>query len=210
MNLENKGRWQIMSKNFDEKQQELVKFIFDFTKENGYTPSVREMCDKMHFASTSTIFYYLNKCEQQGIIKRAKGKNRAIELVNAPEFNGVPLVGKVAAGEPILAQQNIEDYYELPANLFDYKNNELFLLNVQGNSMINIGINNGDKIVVKKQNTANNGQIVVAMVDDSATVKRFFKENGYYRLQPENDEMQPIIVSEVEILGIVVGLIRQY
>ena len=199
-----------MSKNFDEKQQELVKFIFDFTKENGYTPSVREMCDKMHFASTSTIFYYLNKCEQQGIIKRAKGKNRAIELVNAPEFNGVPLIGKVAAGEPILAEQNIEDYYELPSNLFDYKNNELFLLNVQGNSMINIGINNGDKIVVKKQNTANNGQIVVALVDDSATVKRFYKENGYYRLQPENDEMQPIIVSEVEILGIVVGLFRKY
>ena len=198
-----------MSKNFDEKQQELIKYIYDFTREHGYTPSVREMCDRMHFASTSTIFYYLQKCEDQGIIRRAKGKNRAIELVNPPE-NGVPLVGRVAAGEPILAEQNIEDYFELPENLFDYKNEELFMLNVKGESMKKIGINNGDKIIVKKQNTAYNGQIVVALVDDSATVKRFFKENGYYRLQPENDEMEPIIVSEVSILGIVVGLIRKY
>ena len=199
-----------MSKNFDEKQQELIKFIYEFTKQHGYTPSVREMCNKMNFASTSTIFYYLNKCEEQGIIRRAKGKNRAIELVNAPELNGVPVVGRVAAGEPILAEQNIEDYIALPENLFDYKNEELFILNVKGDSMINVGINNGDKIIVKRQNVANNGQIVVALVDDSATVKRFYKENGYYRLQPENDTMSPIIVSEVSILGLVVGLIRKY
>lgn len=199
-----------MSKNFDEKQQELIKFIFEFTKQNGYTPSVREMCDKMKFASTSTIFYYLQKCEEQGIIRRAKGKNRAIELVNAPELNGVPVIGQVAAGEPIFAEQNIEDYLELPSNMFDYKNEDLFILNVKGDSMINIGINNKDKIIVKRQNTASNGQIVVALVDDSATVKRFYKENGYYRLQPENDHMDPIIVSEVSILGIVVGLLRKY
>ncbi|MBQ8468800.1 MAG: transcriptional repressor LexA [Clostridia bacterium] len=199
-----------MSKNFDEKQQELIKFIYDFTREHGYTPSVREMCNHMKFASTSTIFYYLQKCEDQGIIRRSKGKNRAIELVNAQELSGVPLVGRVAAGEPILAEQNIEDYFELPTNLFDYNNEELFMLNVKGESMIKIGINNGDKIIVKKQNTANNGQIVVALVDDSATVKRFYKENGYYRLQPENDTMEPIIVGEVSILGIVVGLIRKY
>ena len=199
-----------MSKNFDEKQQELIKFIYDFTKQNGYTPSVREMCNKMNFASTSTIFYYLNKCEEQGIIRRAKGKNRAIELVNAPEYNGVPVVGRVAAGEPILAEQNIEDYIALPENLFDYKNEDLFILNVKGDSMINIGINSGDKIIVKRQSIATNGQIVVALVDDSATVKRFYKENGYYRLQPENDNMEPIIVSEVSILGLVVGLIRKY
>lgn len=199
-----------MSKNFDEKQQELIKFIYEFTKQNGYTPSVREMCNKMNFASTSTIFYYLNKCEEQGIIRRAKGKNRAIELVNAPEISGVPVVGRVAAGEPILAEQNIEDYITLPENLFDYKNEELFILNVKGDSMINIGINNGDKIIVKRQNVASNGQIVVALVDDSATVKRFYKENGYYRLQPENDTMSPIIVSEVSILGLVIGLIRKY
>ena len=199
-----------MSKNFDEKQQHLLQFIYEFTKKNGYTPSVREMCDKMNFASTSTIFYYLKKCEEQGYIKRAKGKNRAIELARMNEFEGVPVVGKVAAGEPILALENIEDYIELPANLFDYQNDQLFILNVQGESMINIGINDGDKLIVKKQNTARNGEIVVALVDDSATVKRFYKESDHFRLQPENDNMKPIIVKEVNILGLVVGLIRKY
>lgn len=200
-----------MSKNFDEKQQQLVQFIYDFTKQNGYTPSVREMCTKMNFASTSTIFYYLKKCEEQGIIKRAKGKNRAIELADNPLLNGgVPVVGKVAAGEPILAIQNIEDYIQLPSNLFDYDNNELFILTVKGESMINVGINEGDKLIVKKQNSANNGQIVVALVDDSATVKTFYKEKDHFRLQPENDFMKPIIVSNVEILGLVIGLIRKY
>ncbi len=200
-----------MGKNFDEKQQQLIQFIYDFTKQNGYTPSVREMCVKMNFASTSTIFYYLKKCEEQGIIKRAKGKNRAIELADNPMLTGgVPVVGKVAAGEPILAIQNIEDYIQLPPNLFDYNNNELFILTVKGDSMINVGINNGDNLIIKKQNTAYNGQIVVALVDDSATVKTFYKENGYFRLQPENDSLRPIIVKNVEILGIVIGLIRKY
>ena len=186
-----------MSKNFDEKQQQLVQFIYDFTKQNGYTPSVREMCNKMNFASTSTIFYYLKKCEEQGIIKRAKGKNRAIELANNPMLNGgVPVVGKVAAGEP--------------PTLFDCENNDLFVLTVKGDSMIEVGINDGDNLVIKKQNTAHNGQIVVALVDDSATVKTFYKENGYFRLQPENRSMRPIIVRHVEILGIVIGLIRRY
>lgn len=200
-----------MSKNFDQKQQELVQFIYDFTKRNGYTPSVREMCTKMNFASTSTIFYYLKKCEEQGVIRRAKGKNRAIELVDNPHFSGgVPVVGKVAAGEPILAVENIEDYVQLPSNLFDYDNNELFILSVKGESMINAGINDGDNLIVKKQSTANNGEIVVALVDDSATVKTFYKEKGYFRLQPENSFMKPIIVDNVEILGKVIGLIRKY
>ncbi len=199
-----------MSKNFENKQQELVKFIYDFTKQNGYTPSVREMCAKMNFASTSTIFYYLQKCEEQGIIRRAKGKNRAIELVNENYNSGIPVVGRVAAGQPILATENIEDYIELPSNLFDTSSQELFILNVKGDSMIKIGINNGDKLIVKKQNTAENGQIAVALLDDSATVKRFFKEDSHFRLQPENDTMSPIIVDEVYILGIVVGLIRKY
>lgn len=200
-----------MSKNFDEKQQQLVAFIYDYTKRNGYTPSVREMCTKMNFASTSTIFYYLKKCEEQGIIKRAKGKNRAIELADNPMLNGgVPVVGKVAAGEPILAVQNIEDYIQLPPNLFDYQNNELFILTVKGESMIEVGINDGDNLIVKKQSTAHNGEIVVALVDDSATVKTFYKENGYFRLQPENRIMKPIIVKNVQILGKVIGLIRKY
>lgn len=200
-----------MSRNFDEKQRELVQFIYDFTRQNGYTPSVREMCNKMNFASTSTIFYYLKKCEEQGIIKRAKGKNRAIELADNPILGGgVPVVGKVAAGEPILAVENIEDYIKLPKNLFDYENEDLFILTVQGESMIEVGINDGDKLIVKRQNSANNGDIVVALVEDSATVKTFYKERGYFRLQPENYSMKPIIVNNVDILGKVIGLIRKY
>lgn len=200
-----------MSRNFDEKQQELIQFIYDFTRQNGYTPSVREMCNKMNFASTSTIFYYLKKCEEQGIIRRAKGKNRAIELADNPMLGGgVPVVGKVAAGEPILAVENIEDYIKLPKNLFDYENEDLFILTVQGESMIEVGINDGDKLIVKRQNSADNGEIVVALVDDSATVKTFYKERGYFRLQPENYTMKPIIVKNVEILGKVIGLIRKY
>lgn len=200
-----------MSRNFDEKQRELIQFIYDFTKQNGYTPSVREMCNKMNFASTSTIFYYLKKCEEQGIIRRAKGKNRAIELADNPTLSGgVPVVGKVAAGEPILAIENIEDYIQLPKNLFDYENNDLFILTVKGDSMVDVGINTGDKLIVKKQNSASNGEIVVALVDDSATVKTFYKECGYFRLQPENATMKPIIVDNVEILGKVIGLIRKY
>lgn len=200
-----------MSRNFDEKQRELIQFIYDFTRQNGYTPSVREMCNKMNFASTSTIFYYLKKCEEQGIIRRAKGKNRAIELADNPMLGGgVPVVGKVAAGEPILAVENIEDYIKLPKNLFDYENEDLFILTVQGESMIEVGINDGDKLIVKRQNSASNGEIVVALVDDSATVKTFYKERGYFRLQPENYTMKPIIVNSVEILGKVIGLIRKY
>lgn len=200
-----------MSRNFNEKQRELIQFIYDFTKQNGYTPSVREMCNKMNFASTSTIFYYLKKCEEQGIIRRAKGKNRAIELADNPTlFGGVPVVGKVAAGEPILAIENIEDYIQLPKNLFDYENNNLFILTVKGDSMVDVGINTGDKLIVKKQNSASNGEIVVALVEDSATVKTFYKEHGYFRLQPENATMKPIIVDNVEILGKVIGLIRKY
>ena len=200
-----------MSKNFDEKQQQLVQFIYDFTKQNGYTPSVREMCNKMNFASTSTIFYYLKKCEEQGIIKRAKGKNRAIELANNPMLNGgVPVVGKVAAGEPILAIQNIEDYMQLPPTLFDCENNDLFVLTVKGDSMIEVGINDGDNLVIKKQNTAHNGQIVVALIDDSATVKRFYKKENKIILHPENDNMQDMVFDDVVILGVVKGLMRKF
>jgi repressor LexA len=156
------------------------------------------------------VFYYLQKCEDQGLIKRQKGKNRAIELVGEAYGNSVPVIGRVAAGEPILAVQNIEEYLQLPQNLFDNTSGDLFVLTVKGNSMIEAGINSGDKIVVRRQSVAVNGEIVVALVDDSATVKRFYKEDDHYRLQPENSNMVPIIVSEVTILGIVVGLIRKY
>ena len=193
------------------KEEQLVQYISDFTKQNGYAPSVREMRDKMNFASTSTVAYYLAKCEQKGLLKRTKGKNRALELAdNLKDDNSVPLVGKVAAGEPILAVENIEDYIALPPNMFDNSEGNLFMLTISGNSMINAGINNGDKIIVRQQSTAQNGEIVVALVEDSATCKRFYAENGHYRLQPENDNMQPIIVSSVAILGVVVGLLRKY
>jgi repressor LexA len=199
-----------MSKNFEAKQQELLNYIYEFTKQNGYTPSLREMCAKMNFASTSSVFYYLQKCEDQGLIRRSKGKNRAIELVGEAYGNTVPVVGKVAAGEPIFAEQNIEEYLQLPQNMFDNSCGDLFALTIRGNSMIEAGINSGDKVIVRRQNVANNGDIVVALIDESATVKRFYKENNYYRLQPENSTMQPIILDSVIVLGIVVGLIRKY
>ncbi len=195
----------------ENKEKQLVEFIAQFMEQRGYAPSVREMQEKMNFASTSTVAYYLDRCEEKGLIKRTKGKNRALEV--AEEFKGgnsIPLVGKVAAGEPILAIENIEDYIDLPARLFDNADGKLFLLTISGNSMINAGINNGDTIVVRQQNTAENGEIVVALLDDSATCKRFFAEKGHYRLQPENDTMRPIIVDDVTILGLVVGLIRKY
>lgn len=188
----------------------LYEFIESFIQKNSYPPSVRDMCEGMNISSTATIVYHLKKLESQGKISRGKQKNRAIEMKTEKlESQTIPVVGKVAAGQPILAVENIEDNFLVSNNIFG-KSDDLFILNVSGDSMVNAGILNGDKIVVQKQNTAENGQIVVAMVDDCATVKRFYKENGHIRLQPENDFMEPIIVNDAEILGKVVGLVRNY
>lgn len=191
----------------------ILKFINDFVLKHGYAPSVREICKKMGLTSTSTVFYYLKKLEDEGLINRDYGKNRAIKVnIQTSENSNKNLfnvIGKVAAGKPIFAVENIENQIEIPPELFGINTGDMFILNVSGDSMVNAGIFNGDKIIVKKQETAENGEIVVAMIDDSATVKRFYNEKGHVRLQPENDFMEPIIVDDCKILGIVTGLIRQ-
>lgn len=195
-----------MRKKID-KTQEVFEFIQKFIEENGYAPTVREICKACDIASTASAFYILNDLAEKGLISKTKvgeNKRRAISL-NQKSIK-VPLVGTVAAGEPIFAQENYEDYFSIPSNLF--QGEDLFMLTVKGDSMINIGMFNGDKIVVKKQPSAENGEIVVALVDDSATVKRFFKREGKIILHPENDDMDDFIFDDVTILGKVVGLMR--
>lgn len=198
-----------MSK-LDSTLDKLYNCIKDYFEKNNYQPTIRELCDMMGVRSPSTVFYYLEKLEAQGKIKKSNNKSRAIELVEydtkSNKTTKIPLIGNVAAGTPILAFENYEDVYELSSNIFS--NNDLFMLNIQGDSMINAGIYNGDKVVVKQQQTADNGDIVVAMINGSATVKRYFKEENIIRLQPENDSLEPIYSKEVTILGKVVGLIR--
>lgn len=198
-----------------EKMNSILLFIKKFTQEYKYPPSVREICKGMAIKSTATVYYYLRLLEENGHIKKAQSKNRALEVITPysesfPAKNNIdiPLVGRIAAGEPILATQNLDNVYSMPSDLFNV-GGELFMLKVCGHSMIEAGIMNSDNIIIRKQSTADNGQIVVAMLDGNATVKRFFKEKDHYRLHPENEIMKDIIVKEVDILGIVVGLIRQ-
>ena len=194
----------------------LYNEISKFLDKNGYPPTVREMCNIMGVKSSSTIFYYLEKLEAQGKIKKSNNKNRAIELVkdyveedikSNENVNKIPLLGDVAAGTPIMAFENYDEVYEISTNLFNSSN--LFMLTIKGESMINAGIFSGDKVVVKKQSSANNGDIVVAMINGNATVKRYYKEDSRIKLKPENDTMEPIYSTEVTILGKVIGLIRQ-
>ena len=195
-----------------EKQQEILDFLKNEILSKGYPPSVREICEAVHLKSTSSVFSHLEKLEKNGYIRRDPTKPRAIEIID-DNFNltrrevvNVPLVGQVAAGQPILATQNIENYFPIPSEYMP--NQQSFLLRVRGESMINVGIFDGDLILVKKQPTCENGDIVVALVDDSATVKRFFREKDHIRLQPENDTMDPIIVPDCQILGKVFGVFR--
>ena len=194
------------------KQTEILDYIKLQILNKGYPPSVRDICEAVNLKSTSSVHAHLETLEKNGYIRRDPTKPRAIEIID-DNFNltrrevvNVPLVGKVAAGEPLLAVENVVSYFPIPAEYMP--NQELFMLTVKGDSMINAGIFNGDNIIVSKQNSAHNGEIIVALVDDSATVKRFYKEEGHIRLQPENDTMEPIIVSDCEILGKVIGLIR--
>ncbi len=194
------------------KQQEILDYMESCILTKGYPPSVREICEAVHLKSTSSVHSHLSSLEENGYIRRDPTKPRAIEILDESfsyprrEVAEVPLIGSVAAGMPILAEENVEDYFPIPADLLP--NAETFMLKVKGESMIKAGIYDGDRVIVESQNTALNGEIVVALLDDSATVKRFFKEEGHYRLQPENDSMDPIIVDEVEILGKVIGLFR--
>jgi repressor LexA len=195
-----------------EKQQEILDFLKNEILSKGYPPSVREICEAVHLKSTSSVFSHLEKLEKNGYIRRNPTKPRAIEIID-DNFNltrrevvNVPLVGQVAAGQPILATQNIENYFPIPTEFMP--NQQSFLLRVRGESMINVGIFDGDLILVKKQPTCENGDIVVALVEDSATVKRFYREKDHIRLQPENDNMDPIIVADCQIIGKVFGVFR--
>ena len=194
------------------KQTEILEYIKECVLKKGYPPSVREICEAVHLKSTSSVHSHLATLEEKGYIRRDPTKPRTIEIIDE-EFNparrelvNIPVVGTVAAGQPILAEENISDYFPIPADILP--NADVFMLEVKGESMINAAILNGDKLIVRIQNTAENGDKVVALLDDSATVKTFYKEDGHYRLQPENDSMDPIIADHVQILGKVVGAIR--
>ena len=194
------------------KQQEILEYIKQEILNKGYPPAVREICEAVHLKSTSSVHSHLETLEKNGYIRRDPTKPRAIEIID-DNFNltrrevvNVPIIGQVAAGQPLLAVENIENYFPIPTEFMP--NAETFMLKVKGDSMINAGIFNGDKILVQKQSDAQNGDIVVALVDDSATVKTFYKEDGHFRLQPENDTMDPIIVNECSILGKVFGIMR--
>lgn len=196
------------------KQKEILEYIKKEILNKGYPPAVREICEAVNLKSTSSVHSHLETLEKNGYIRRDPTKPRAIEIVDDSfnlsrrEIVNIPIVGTVTAGEPILAVENLEGYFPLLSD--DLPNNEMFMLKVKGESMINAGILDGDKVIVSRQTTAENGDMVVALVEDSATVKTFYKEEGCYRLQPENDFMDPIIVEKVEILGRVIGLYRKY
>lgn len=204
------------------KELKLLEYIKTYSTHYGYPPTVREMCKAIKVSSTSTVAYYLTKLENEGYIKRSPNKNRALEILSNSisdtsinlynmrneKLIPIPVLGTITAGMPILAVENCEEYFMVSPNMFRGEN--LFMLNVVGNSMVNVGILSGDQVVIKKQEYANNGEIVAAMIDGMATVKRFYKEDNRYKLQPENDEMPPIFTDKVDILGKVVGLVRKF
>ena len=197
-----------------QKQSEILEYIKSQILNKGYPPSVRDIFSAVNLKSTSSVHAHLESLEKNGYIRRDPTKPRTIEIIDdnfnltRREMVNVPVLGQVAAGEPILAVDNITGYFPIPSEFMP--NEETFILTVKGDSMINIGIYNGDQIVVEKCNTAENGEIIVALIDDSATVKRFYKENGHIRLQPENDFMDPIIVPDCKILGKVFGAFRLF
>ncbi len=201
-------------KKMSEKQAEILAYIKNEILRKGFPPSVREICVAVHLKSTSSVHAHLGALEKKGYIRRDPTKSRTIEILDDQfqlarrEMVNVPLVGRVAAGEPILARENIENYVPIPAEFLP--NQQTFLLTVQGESMVNAGILDGDHILVKQQNTAANGDMVVALLDDSATVKTFYKEADHIRLQPENDAMEPILAEDVQILGKVIGVFRLF
>ena len=194
------------------KQQEILEYIKSQILERGFPPAVREICEAVNLKSTSSVHSHLETLEKNGYIRRDPTKPRAIEILDdnfnltRREMVNVPIIGQVAAGQPILAEQNIEDYFPIPVERMP--NKQTFLLKVKGESMINAGILDGDLVLVQEEKTASNGDMVVALIDDGATVKTFYKEEGVIRLQPENDFMDPLIVQDVSILGKVIGVMR--
>ena len=195
-------------KKTEDKIKKIYEFVSDYTQANSYPPSIREICACMGFKSTSTAQYYLDKMKNSGIINKTDNKKRALKLANNDvSYIKVPLIGTVTAGEPIFAVENLEGYYPVPDEFSTEA--DLFMLKVKGTSMIDTGIFDGDKIIVKKQNTADNGDIVVAYFNEEATVKRFFKKNNKIILHPENPTLEDIVLDNVDILGKVQGLIRK-
>lgn len=196
-----------------DKQSEIYEFLKTYTETKGYPPSVREICEAVSLKSTSTVHGHLKRLEKKGLIKRDPSKPRALEIaelsIPKKEMVNIPIVGKITAGLPILATENIEDTFPIPLDFIKH-DRELFILRVSGQSMIKAGINNNDLAIIENAQSANNGEIVVALIDDSATIKRFFKEKDHIRLQPENDTMDPIIVDDCKILGKLVGIFRAY
>lgn len=202
---------------------EMQSKIYEYIKseiKKGITPSIREICKAVGLSSTSSIHYHLDNLEQMGYISRPKSKKRCIEILEndfymdsaasviMPEYSSVPIIGSVAAGQPILAAENIDGYFPIPTTYLT--NNETFMLRIKGNSMVNAGILNNDLVLVQQASSAKNGEIIIALIDDSATCKTFYKEDEYIRLQPENDSYEPIYVRDCNIVGKVIGLFRSY
>lgn len=196
------------------KQKEILEYIKSQILERGFPPAVRDICEAVHLKSTSSVHSHLETLEKNGYIRRDPTKPRAIEILDDSfnfmrrEMVNVPIIGRVAAGEPILAEQNVENYFPIPMEYMP--NNPTFMLKVKGESMVNAGILSGDMVLVEQLSTAHNGDMVVALIEDGATVKTFYKEDGHIRLQPENDTMEPIIVTDVQILGKVIGVFRLF
>ena len=199
-----------------DKQTQILEYIRHEILAKGYPPSIREICQAVDLKSTSSVHAQLSSLEAKGYIRRDLTKSRSIEIIDDDfsltkrELVNIPIVGTVSCGQPILAEQNIEDYFPVPPEYIHNTNNQTFMLRVKGDSMINVGIYEKDLVFVEQCSSARNGEIVVALIEDSATVKTFYKENGYIRLQPENDYMDPILVEHCEILGRVIGLFRNF
>lgn len=193
----------------EEKLVKVMDYIRKFSEENGYTPSIREICKECGIKSTATAHSYIEKLQNKGYLNKKENKKRAVAIGKGVGVS-IPLIGTVTAGQPIFAYENYEDYYTFPVN--EFKGEELFMLRVEGTSMIDAGIENGDKIIVRRQQTAQDGEIVVALVEESATVKRLFRRNGMVILHPENESLSDMIFEpdQVRILGKVVGLMRNY
>lgn len=199
--------------NMTPKQEAVFEYIKSCVLERNYPPSVRDICKAVGLKSTSSVFGYINDLEKMGLIRKDPAHPRALQIMTKEfqaqveqEIAQIPVIGTVAAGIPLLAEENVSDYFPLPVDMLP--NKKVFMLNVKGDSMVNCGILNGDRVIVEQQETCENGEIVVALVEDSATVKRFYKEKDHIRLQPENDFMEPILVTDCHILGKVIGLIR--
>ena len=195
-----------------DKQSEIYEFLKTFTDNKGYPPSVREICEAVGLRSTSSVHGHLKRLESKGLIKRDPTKPRALEIIDhssRKEMVNIPIIGKVTAGMPILANENIEDSFPLPLDYVKH-NNDLFMLKISGSSMIKAGILDGDFAIIERTQTASNGDKIVALIENEATLKTFYRENDHIRLQPENDEMEPIIVDNCSILGKLIGIYRTY